>query len=64
MTRENAEKTANIILGVAGFAAALVIFKNPLMRKTAFKLGRTALIAGGPWLAKEAGSAWSKSRQA
>jgi hypothetical protein len=63
MTRENAEKTANIILGVAGFAAALLVLKNPVLRKTAFKLGRTALVAGGPWLAKEAGNAWKHSRR-
>ncbi|MEX2270979.1 MAG: hypothetical protein WD690_05890 [Vicinamibacterales bacterium] len=64
MTRENAEKTANIILGVAGFAAALLVLRVPVLRKTAFKLGRTALVAGGPWLAKEAGSAWRHTRQA
>ena len=64
MTRENAEKTANIILGVAGFAVALVVLKNPALRRTAFKLGRTALLAGGPWLAKEAGNAWRHNRQA
>jgi hypothetical protein len=62
MTRENAEKTANIILGVAGFAVALLVLKNPLLRKTAFKLGRTALVAGGPWLAREAGNAWRHGR--
>ena len=54
MTRENAEKTANIILGVAGVAAALLVLKNPFLRKTAFKLGRTALVAGGPMLLKQA----------
>lgn len=64
MTRENAEKTANIIIGVAGVAAALLMLTNPLMRRTALKLGRTALVAGGPWLAKEAGSAWRHSRRA
>lgn len=64
MTRENAEKTANIILGVAGFAAALLILKNPFLRRTAFKIGRTALVAGGPILMKQATNAWSQSRRA
>jgi hypothetical protein len=38
------------------------VLKNPMLRKTAVKLGRTALVAGGPWLAKEAGNAWRHSR--
>jgi len=54
MTRANAEKTANIILGVAGAAVALVVLRNPFLRRTAFKLGRTALVAGGPMLLKQA----------
>jgi len=52
MTRANAEKTANIILGVAGAAVALLVLKNPFLRRTAFKIGRTALVAGGPVLLK------------
>lgn len=52
MTRANAEKTANIILGVAGAAVALLVLKNPFLRRTAFKVGRTALVAGGPMLLK------------
>jgi hypothetical protein len=53
MTRENAEKTANVILGVAGVAAALLVLRNPFLRRTAFKIGRTALVAGGPVLLKK-----------
>lgn len=52
MTRANAEKTANIILGVAGAAVALLVLTNPFLRRTAFKVGRTALVAGGPVLLK------------
>lgn len=54
MTRENAEKTANIILGVAGVAAALLVLRNSMLRRAAVKIGRTALVAGGPILAKQA----------
>ncbi len=54
MTRENAEKTANIILGVAGVAAALLVLRNSMLRRAAFKIGRTALVAGGPILARQA----------
>ena len=61
MTRENAEKTANIILGIAGLAAAVLVLKNPFLRRTAFKLGRTALVAGGPIIAKQAAAAWKKA---
>jgi hypothetical protein len=64
MTRENAEKTANIILGVAGAVAALLVLKNAVLRRTAIRLGRTALVAGGPWLAREASAAWQRSRGA
>ncbi|HUF24893.1 MAG TPA: hypothetical protein VMN81_12250 [Vicinamibacterales bacterium] len=64
MTRENAEKTANIILGVAGAAAALLMLRNSVLRRTALKLGRTAIVAGGPWLAREATAAWQRSRGA
>jgi len=64
MTRRNAERTANIILGVAGLAASLLVLRNAALRKTAFRLGRTAMVAGGPWLAKEAAQAWRQSRQA
>lgn len=64
MTRENAEKTANIILGVAGAAAALLVLRNTVLRRTALKLGRTALVAGGPWLAREATAAWQRTRRA
>ena len=60
MTRENAEKTANIILGIAGFAAAVLVLKNPFLRRTAFKLGRTAIVAGGPIIAKKAAAAWQQ----
>lgn len=63
MTRENAERTANIIIGVLGVAASVLVLRNALLRKTALKLGRTALVAGGPWLAKEATAAWQRSRR-
>lgn len=63
MTRENAEKTANIILGVVGVAASLLVLRNSLLRKAAFKVGRTAVAAGGPWLAREAAAAWRRSRR-
>lgn len=64
MTRENAEKTANIILGVAGVAVGLLVLRNSLLRRAAFKIGRTALVAGGPWLAREATARFTQRRQA
>lgn len=63
MTRQNAERTANIIIGVLGVAASVFVLRNALLRKTAMKLGRTAIVAGGPWLAKEATAAWQRSRR-
>lgn len=53
MTRENAERTANIILGVAGAAIALLVLRNRAMRKAAFTLGRAAVVTGGPVLLKK-----------
>lgn len=64
MTRQNAERTANVIIGVLGLAASVLVLRNAVLRKTAMKLGRTALVAGGPWLAREASQAWHKSRHA
>ena len=64
MTRQNAERTANVIIGVLGLAASVLVLKNAVLRKTALKLGRTALVAGGPWLAREASQAWRNSRHA
>jgi hypothetical protein len=64
MTRQNAERTANIIIGVVGLAASVFVLKNAVLRKTALKLGKTAIVAGGPWLAKEATAAWQRSRRA
>jgi hypothetical protein len=63
VTRHNAERTANIIMGVVGLAASLFVLRNAALRKTAVKLGRTALVAGGPWLAREAAQAWRQSRR-
>lgn len=64
MTRQNAERTANVIIGVLGLAASVLVLRNAVLRKTALKLGRTALVAGGPWLAREASQAWRHSRHA
>ena len=47
MTRQNAERTANVIIGVLGIAASVLVLRNAVLRKTALKLGRTALVAGG-----------------
>jgi hypothetical protein len=64
MTRQNAERTANIIIGVVGLAASVFVLRNAVLRKTVLKLGKTAMVAGGPWLAKEATAAWQRSRRA
>lgn len=62
MTRQNAERTANIIVGALGLVAAVFVMRNAVLRKTALKLGRSAIVAGGPWLAREAAQAWKNSR--
>lgn len=47
MTKENARLTANVILGVAGLAAAYVVLTTPPLRRLVFRAARVWLGAGG-----------------
>ncbi len=65
MTQQNARTVANVLLGLAGAAAAYVILRNPSMRRTAWRFTRTALTATLPsLLAREVGQAWAASARA
>jgi len=47
MTKESARTTANVILGVAGVAAAYVVLTTPPLRRIAVRAVRAWLAAGG-----------------
>jgi hypothetical protein len=65
MTPQNARTTANVLLGLAGVAVVYVILRNPTLRRTAWRLARTALTATLPsLLAREITEAWAASARA
>lgn len=47
MTRDRARTTANVILGVAGVAAAYVVWTTPPLRRLATRAVRLWLASGG-----------------
>ena len=51
MTEHQAERTANIVLGLAAAGAAYYILKTPKLRRLAWGLVRTAAVSTGPALA-------------
>ena len=61
MTRQQAEKTANILIGAAAVGAAFFVLRNPALRRMVWRLARTAIATTGPVLAAEARRAWSES---
>jgi hypothetical protein len=65
MTRAEARMTANVILGVAGVAAAYVVMTTPSLRRLAVRGLRLWLGASVPlYLMNEARRAWMQSGQA
>ena len=61
MTEQQAEKAANIIIGVVVVAGAVAILRIPAARRTLWQVTRTAVRAAGPWLVAEARRAWEES---
>lgn len=59
MTQEQAEKTANILIGAAALGAAYFVLRNPALRRKAWQIARTAMIAAGPAAFTEARRVWS-----
>lgn len=62
MRQQQAEKAANIVIGLAALGAAYFILRSPSARRTARQVVKTALGAAGPWLVAEAQRAWNASR--
>ena len=61
MTREHAEKVANVLIGVAAASAVYFILKDPSLRRSAWQAARRVIAASGPWLVAEARHAWADS---
>jgi hypothetical protein len=59
MTEHQAERIANVLLGLAAAGAAYYILKTPQLRRTAWGLVRTAAVSSGPgWLIAETIRGW------
>jgi hypothetical protein len=61
MTEENAERVATIVMGVAAVAAAVIVLRNPVLRRRAWQISRGLLAASGPWFVAQARQAWAES---
>ncbi len=62
MTEEQARKTANVVMAAAALGAAVLVLRNPKLRRLAWNLARQ--YAGGPLAAVVAGAvrnAWDAS---
>ena len=59
MTERQAERVANVVLGLAVAGAAYYILKTPPLRRIAWGLLRTAVAGSGPaWLIAETRRGW------
>jgi hypothetical protein len=59
---DTARTLANVILGAAALAAAVVVLRTPPLRRLAFGLARTAVTVTLPvWLSREVKQAWTDS---
>jgi hypothetical protein len=65
MTKSGARTAANIVIGVAGVAAAYVVLTTPPLRRLAVRVTRVWLGASIPgYLLREAQRAWVQSGRA
>ena len=65
MTKGNARTAANVLLGVAGVAAAYVVLTTPPLRRLAFRAARVWLGGTVPvFLLTQVGRAWVESSRA
>ena len=61
MTEQNAERIATIVMGVAAAAAAVVVLRNPVLRRRVWQVARGLMAASGPWIVAQAREAWAES---
>jgi hypothetical protein len=63
VNEDTARTVANVLMGAAAIAAAVVILRTPSLRRLAFGLARTAIVSGIPaWLSHEIKRAWEESK--
>jgi hypothetical protein len=61
MTEQQAERLANLVIGVAAAGAAFYILKTPSLRRMAWGLARNAMAGSGPaWLLAETRRGWER----
>jgi hypothetical protein len=64
MTQKNAERLANVIVGLAVAGVAYWILRTPRLRRTAFRAAGAALTGTVPaWLNAEVRRAWRESEK-
>ena len=62
MTRESAEKLADVVIGAALLGAAVVVVRTPALRRLALGLATTALTVTLPaWIHREVRQAWDET---
>jgi hypothetical protein len=65
MTEANARAVANVVIGIAGVAAAYVVLTTPSLRRLAARGIRLWLGASVPiYLLRQTGAAWVESGRA
>ena len=61
MTERQAEKVANLVIGVVAIGAAIYVLRNPALRRVLWGAARNTLIAGVPaWLVAETRNGWAE----
>jgi hypothetical protein len=61
MTQRQAEKIADVLMGVAAVGAAIYVLKTPALRRMLWGVARNALTAAGPaWLMAETRRGWAE----
>jgi hypothetical protein len=63
MTEQQAEKVANLVIGLAAIGGAIYVLRTPSLRRMLWGLTRTTLAGTAPaWLMTETRRAWHESR--
>jgi hypothetical protein len=64
MNDRQAEKIANVVMGLAAAGGAIYVLRTPSLRRMLWGLTRTTIAGTAPgWLMAETRRAWDQSRQ-
>jgi hypothetical protein len=62
MTQRSAEKTANVLIGIAAVGATIYVLKTPPLRRLAWQLTVAAMTGALPaWITREIRAGWEAS---